>query len=69
MVKTFLIEGMHCDNCAHAVKEAISAIPGVEKVDVDLAGKCAAVTYDGKAADKDIMNAIEDIGFDAAGVK
>lgn len=69
MKKTFLVDGMMCDNCAAAVTKAISAVPGVSAVKVDLAGKCAEVDYDGAASDQEIMDAIEDMGYDAKGVK
>lgn len=69
MKKTFLVEGMMCENCAAAVVKAIKAVHGVEAVKADLAGKCAEVEYDGTASDKEIMDAIEDMGYDAVGVK
>lgn len=69
MKKTFLVGGMMCENCAAAVTKAISAVHGVSSVKVDLAGKCAEVDYDGTASDKEIMDAIEDMGYDANGVK
>ena len=62
MKKIFLIDGMMCENCANAVTKAISAVPGVVSVSVDLAGKCAEVET-GSAADSAIMDAIEDAGF------
>lgn len=69
MKKTFLIDGMMCENCAAAVTKAISGVHGVSFVKVDLAGKCADVDYDGTASDKEIMDVIDDLGYDAKGVK
>ncbi len=69
MKKTFLIDGMMCENCAAAVTKAISGVHGVSSVKVDLAGKCADVDYDGTASDKEIMDVIDDLGYDAKGVK
>lgn len=69
MKKTFLIEGMMCENCAAAVTKALSALAGVSSVKVDLAGKCAELDYDGAVSDKEVMDAIEDLGYEAKGVK
>ncbi len=69
MEKTFLVGGMSCENCVKAVTNAISAIEGVSKVEVSLADKSAKVTYTGNVSDKAIMDAIEDMGYDALGVK
>lgn len=69
MKKTFLIDGMMCENCAAAVTKAISAVHGVSSVKVDLSGKCAEVDYDGKASDKEIMDVIDDLGYEPKGTK
>lgn len=69
MKKVFLIDGMMCENCAAAVTKALSAVHGVHGVTVDLEGKCAEVDYDGAAGDQEIMDVIEDLGYEAKGVK
>lgn len=69
MEKTFLIGGMACENCVRAVTDAISSVTGVQRVDVSLTDRCAKVTYDGKAADKEFVDAIEDAGYDFLGLK
>lgn len=69
MVKTFKVGGMMCDNCAKNVTNAISGVQGVSDVKVSLKDKNAVVTYDGKASDQQIMDAIEDAGYDALGVE
>ena len=63
MKKTFQIEGMVCEHCAAAVKGAITSVPGVGSVSVDLAGKRAEVECD-DAAVATILNAIEEAGFE-----
>ncbi|MDE6282989.1 MAG: SO_0444 family Cu/Zn efflux transporter [Muribaculaceae bacterium] len=62
MTKTFKIDGMSCNHCRMTVEKAISAVPGVEKVVVDLSGGVATVdgTYDNTA----IFKAVRDSGFD-----
>ena len=43
---TISIDGMSCEHCVRAVKEAISALNGVKSVDVSLEEKNARVVYD-----------------------
>jgi copper chaperone len=34
--QTFKVTGMHCQHCVRAVSEALTALPGVGAVEVDL---------------------------------
>ena len=43
---TITIEGMSCEHCVRAVKEAVGAQSGVKSVDVSLEDKNARVVYD-----------------------
>ena len=43
---TISIEGMSCEHCVKAVKDALSSQSGVKGVDVSLEGKNAQVVYD-----------------------
>ena len=62
---TIKIEGMSCDHCVQAVTGAVSALPGISSVRVDLEGGSAAVEYDPARSDiQKIKAAIEDQGFD-----
>lgn len=45
------IEGMHCGSCVGRAERAISAVPGVRTVSVNLAGETARVAYLDGAAD------------------
>ncbi len=63
MKKVFQIDGMVCENCAAAVKNAIGAVSGVSDVSVDLAGKRADVECD-EAAVSAILTAVEEAGFE-----
>ncbi|MFZ5641025.1 MAG: copper chaperone CopZ [Bacillota bacterium] len=59
------VEGMSCGHCKAAVEKAVSALEGVSKVDVDLAGKKVSVTYDTGKTDEDaIKKAISGQGYD-----
>ena len=44
MTKTIAIEGMHCQHCVGAVKEALAAVAGVTSVVVSLENN-NAVSY------------------------
>lgn len=48
----FKVKGMCCENCAGKVSEMLSALPGVEKVEVNFEKKVALVTYDKKQIEK-----------------
>lgn len=62
---TVAVEGMTCDGCARSVTRAVSALPGVESVAVDLAAHRATVRYDGARVSLDrVREAIRDAGFD-----
>lgn len=43
MISTYTVTGMTCGHCVNAVTEEVSAIQGVEKVDVTLDGGSMAV--------------------------
>jgi copper chaperone len=62
---TVAVEGLTCDGCARSVTRAVSALPGVESVAVDLAGRRATVRYDVARVSLDrVREAIRDAGFD-----
>jgi copper chaperone len=61
---TYAVPGMHCAHCVAAVEQELSAVSGVESVDVDLAAKLVVVT--GDALDDDALRAaIDEAGYDA----
>jgi len=63
--KTLNVEGMSCMHCVNAVKNSVGSLPGISKVDVDLAGKKVAVIYDpGKVNIEKIKDKIEDAGYE-----
>ena len=64
-VKTLCVNGMSCSHCENAVKKAVGALEGVERVSVDLEGKKVTVEFDaGKVTVESIADAIEDQGYD-----
>lgn len=63
MTKTIKIEGMMCNHCVATVNKALSALRGVESVEVSLENKSAVVTSKKELNDKNIIKAIENAGF------
>jgi copper chaperone CopZ len=59
---TFTVTGMTCAHCQRAVTEEISAIEGVESVDVDLATGTVTVTADRPVDRADIAAAVDEAG-------
>jgi copper chaperone CopZ len=63
--REFVVPGMHCGHCESAVREEVSAVPGVESVDVDLATKRVEVAG-ALLDDAAIRAAIEEAGYEAS---
>jgi len=61
----YLVPGMHCGHCEAAVRDEVSAVPGVESVEVDLETKRVDVAG-APLDDAAIRAAIEDAGYEAA---
>ncbi|MDR3363791.1 MAG: copper chaperone CopZ [Clostridiales Family XIII bacterium] len=66
MEKTVLnVDGMSCEHCVSAVTKAVTALPGIVGVAVDLDAKTVAVEYDPAAVTPGQIGAeIEDQGYD-----
>ena len=60
---TFRVEGMTCDHCRHAVTTEISAVPGVQKVAVDLPSGTVSVSADQPVDRADIAAAVDEAGY------
>lgn len=61
-MKEFKVKGMMCAHCKANVEKGIAALPGVEKVTVDLAKGTALV--EGSIPDQLIIECIEDLGYE-----
>ncbi|EHB55267.1 Heavy metal transport/detoxification protein [Mycolicibacterium rhodesiae JS60] len=55
------VAGMSCGHCVETIRRAVSALGGVTRVDVDLAG--GIVTVDGDCGVEAISAAIADAGY------
>jgi len=62
MGMTLNVRGMSCGHCVAAITSAVSSLPGVTDVAVDL--ERGLVTVDGTADGASVVAAIEDTGYD-----
>lgn len=61
--RVYLVPGLHCAHCERAVREELSAVAGVESVDVDLESK--RVTVAGVGLDDALLRAaIDEAGYE-----
>jgi Cu+-exporting ATPase len=66
MKKKFSVKGMFCAACVSHVDKSVNKINGVNKVNVSLLSNCMIVDYDEtKVSEKDIINAVNKVGFEA----
>lgn len=63
MTTVYTVNGMTCQHCVNAVTAEVSAVPGVEAVEVDLAAKTVSVTGGDDAA---VRAAIDEAGYEVA---
>jgi copper chaperone len=62
--KDLNVQGMSCQHCVHAVKSSVSALAGVDSVEVSLEKNLVTVGFDPeKASLQSIRTAIEDQGY------
>ena len=62
---SYRVPGVHCAHCEAAIKQEITAVVGVERVEVDLEAK--TVTVSGSALDDaQLRAAIDEAGYDVA---
>ncbi len=63
-VKDLNVQGMSCQHCVHAVKSSVSALAGVDSVEVSLEKKLVTVGFDPTQASlQSITAAIEGEGY------
>ena len=59
---TYTVTGMTCGHCAAAVTEEVSAVPGVEGVEVSVEGSTVVVRGDGVSAEQ-VRAAVDEAGY------
>lgn len=65
MTKTLTIAGMSCMHCVNRVQKSLEALEGVTKVQVNLEAGKAVVDLDREIADKVLIDAVDEAGYDA----
>ncbi len=66
-VKKFDVKGMSCAACSAAVEKSVSALQGVDSVNVSLLQNSMDVSYDESLlSDADIIDAVESAGYGAS---
>ena len=63
MTTVYTVNGMTCQHCVNAVTTEVSAVDGVEAVEVDLEAKTVTVTG---GADAAVRAAIDEAGYEIA---
>lgn len=66
MKRELHVEGMMCMHCVKHVTDALQAVEGVEKTDVDLKKKRAVVTLAAPVADETLIAAVKEAGYEAS---
>lgn len=69
MKKKILIQGMSCQHCVNHVTQALEELKGVDKVIVSLEQKQAIIEAVHDITDKEIKNAIEEVGYEVVDVE
>ncbi len=61
---TYTVQGMTCDHCVNAVSAEVGALPGVSKVDVDLAAGEVTVTSEQPLDPAAVRAAVDEAGYE-----
>ena len=68
MKKIIEINGMHCEKCKGRVENALNSIEGVS-AKVNLAKKCAVVSYNNDISDDVFCDTVKSLGFEVVSIK
>ncbi len=66
-LNTVIVTGMTCEHCATAVRAEISRLPGVSKVDVDVASGEVRIAGEALPDSPALRAAVETAGYEMAG--
>ena len=63
--ETISVPEIHCDHCKMSIEGALTTLPGVDLVTVDVPNATVTVDYDQSSISReDIVAAIEEQGYD-----
>ena len=60
---SYVVTGMTCDHCVHAVTEEVSAVGGVDEVAVDLGSGRLTVTSGDEVPYATVAAAVDEAGY------
>lgn len=63
------VNGMNCNHCKMAVEKALNTVDGVVSAEVNLDAKIASVTLSKEVSERDLMNVVNEAGFEAVSVE
>jgi copper chaperone CopZ len=66
VTSTYTVSGMTCGHCVNAVTSELSALDGVEDVQVDLATGAVTVTSAAPLTDESVRAAVDEAGYELA---
>jgi copper chaperone CopZ len=66
VTSTYTVTGMTCGHCVQAVTGELTALPGVDAVQIDLGTGAVTVTSDALLADADVRAAVDEAGYELA---
>lgn len=61
--KTFRIPNMHCNGCVHTVRNELTQIGGISRVDINQSAQLVTVEWDAPASWQTIQKALTDIDY------
>jgi len=67
MAKTYSVPGISCGHCQTAIEGELLPLDGVESVNFDLENKL--VTVEGSISEDQVRAAIDEAGYEVAGVQ
>jgi copper chaperone len=63
---TYRVPDVSCEHCVGAITQELTKLPGVARVDVDLATKQVRVDHDATVSDAQLREGINEAGYDIA---
>ena len=66
--RSLVVTGMSCEHCATAVRAEVGKLPGVSRVDVDVAAGTVRVSGEPLPADAALREAVQEAGYEIAGL-
>lgn len=61
MENTYVVPDISCDHCKNAIEGEVGQLDGIERVDVDVAGRTVHVV--GDVTDEQVRAAIDEAGY------